>query len=920
MARLISYNASIALNIVHSSLGEHMPRLGVVRLVVAIVALGAGWNAMFVAPSLAAEKIFLHKDWQLQSSCEAKATGEQVSTVGFDAAKWHRTDLPNTVVGALVDDKTYPDPTYGTNLKSLPGMNYSSKTFFALQDMPKDSPFRCSWWFRTEFNAPAEYQGKTQWLDFLGINYRANVWINGKKVADEKEVAGTFATFEFNVSKFLVAGQSNALAVEIFAPQKNDLGITWVDWNPTPADKDMGIWKEVFLTASDSVSLRNPFVASKLDSEYKTAALTLSADLRNDSEREVSGVLRADVNGLQVRQTVKLGAGEKKTVTFSPEQYSELRLMHPRLWWPYQMGEPNLYTAKLEYEVEGHASDTAEVTFGIREATSELTDKGYRLFKINGRKVLIRGAAWAPDMFLRWSPERVNADLAYVRDMGLNTVRLEGRIDHEEFFAKADKLGILLMPGWTCCDAWEGWKNWKPEQRKIAGESLRSQIRILRNHPSVFVWLYGSDNPPPADVEKMYLGILKELDWPNPSVSSAAATSTTVTGKSGVKMTGPYEYVPPVYWLADTQAGGAYGYNTETSPGPAIPPKESLERFIPKEHLWPIDEVWNYHAGGERFTTVNVFTDALNRRYGTATSLDDYERKAQAMTYDGQRAMFEAYARNKYTATGVIQWMLNNAWPSMIWHLYDYYMVPAGGYFGTKKATEPVHVQYSYDDNSVAVINGTYEMVKGAKVSAKLYNIDAKEKGSRDATLDLPADSSTKAFDLPKVSDLTKTYFLRLQLHNASGKLVSDNFYWLSTKPDTLDWKHKKDTVYTPQAEFGDLTGLNSLPPARIIVSNQALGKNGKNNWMTLTMENKGEGIAFMVHPRVTRGKDGEDVSPIIWSDNYFSLLPGEKCSLRAHYDDVSLAGKEPVLEIEGYNIAPGSVPVGAFSVAPGEN
>src|SRR5213079_2627998 len=196
------------------------------------------------------------------------------------------------------------------------------------------------------------------------------------------------------------------------------------------------------------------------------------------------------------------------------------------------------------------------------------------------------------------------------------------------------------------------------------------------------------------------------------------------------------------YRLEDTQAGGDNGYNTETSPGPAIPPRESLEKFIPKDHLWPIDEVWNYHAGGERFTTVNVFTEGLNRRYGQASSLDDYERKAQALTYDGQRAMFEAYARNKYTSTGVIQWMLNNAWPSLIWHLYDYYLVPAGGYFGTKKACEPVHVQYSYDDNSVAVINGTYGTFKGMKASAKIYSINLAERFSRSMNVDLAADSN----------------------------------------------------------------------------------------------------------------------------------------------------------------------------------
>jgi exo-1,4-beta-D-glucosaminidase len=849
------------------------------------------------------DKLFLHNDWQVQSSCQVKATGAEISVAGFHAGAWHKTEVPSTVVGALVTDKTYPDPTYGTNLKSFPGMGYSSKTFFANQDMPKDSPFRCTWWFRTEFTLPAGYDRKTAWLHFLGINYRANVWLNGQKIADANDVAGTFATFEFNVSKSLHAGKPNALAVEVSAPGKNDLGITWVDWNPTPPDKDMGIWKEVFLTSSGDVALRNPFVTSKLENDYKSAALTISADLHNASDHAVSGVLRADVDGKQVGQQVSLAARESKTVGFAPEQFSELKLASPKLWWPYQMGEPNLYTAKLAFDIGEETSDAASVTFGFREVTSELTDKGYRLFKINGRNVLIRGAAWAPDILLRWSSRRLDADLNYVRDMGLNTIRLEGRIDREEFYEKTDRLGILVMPGWTCCDAWERWKVWGPEQHRIAGDSLRSQIGILRNHPSVFVWLYGSDGPPPADVEKMYLGILKDLNWPNPAVSSASATATSVSGKSGVKMTGPYEYVPPVYWLTDTKAGGAYGYNTETSPGPAIPPRESLERFIPKDHLWPIDDVWNYHSGGERFTTINVFTDGLNRRYGTATSLDDYERKAQAMTYDGQRAMFEAYGRNKYTATGVIQWMLNNSWPSLIWHLYDYYLVPAGGYFGTKKSMEPVHVQYSYDDNSVAVVNSSYEAIQGVKVSAKLYNLDAKEKGSQEGTMNVAPDSSTKAFDLPKVEGLTTTYFLRLQLHDSAGKQLSDNFYWLSTKPDVLDWKHKKDTVYTPQAEFGDLTGLNTLPQVTLDVKSSK-EEQGSKVGVRVTVRNSSRSLAFMVHLRVCKGNNGADVTPIFWSDNYFSLLPGEQREVTANYEPTDLDDKAAVLEVDGYNVA----------------
>ncbi len=300
---------------------------------------------------------------------------------------------------------------------------------------------------------------------------------------------------------------------------------------------------------------------------------------------------------------------------------------------------------------------------------------------------------------------------------------------------------------------------------------------------------------------------------------------------------------------------------------------------------------------------MNVFTDGLNRRYGRATSLDDYERKAQAMTYDGQRAMFEAYGRNKYTSTGVIQWMLNNSWPSLIWHLYDYYLVPAGGYFGTKKACEPVHVQYSYDDNSVAVVNSTYEALKGLKVSAKIYSIDASEKASHDVTLDVTADTSVKAFELPKLEGLSTTYFLRLQLWDAGSKLLSDNFYWLSTKADTLDWAKRKDTVYTPQKEFADLTELNSLPQVTLSLSAARSSGAGKET-ITIAVKNPNSSVAFMAHLRLARGQGGEDVVPISWSDNYFSLLPGEERQVTATYDSSVLDGKAAVLAVDGYNVA----------------
>jgi exo-1,4-beta-D-glucosaminidase len=738
----------------------------------------------------ATKSLELLRGWEIQSSCEANTTGDKVSLSGFATSGWHKTTIPNTVVGTLVDDKTYPEPMIGTNLKNFPGMNYSNASFFANQDMPEGSPFKCAWWWRNEFELPAAFAKKNIAIHFPGINYRANVWFNGQKIGDAQGIAGTYRIFEFDLTKLAKPGAKNVVALEITAPAKEDLGITWVDWNPTPADKNLGIWKEVSVTATGPVAIRNPFVKSQLNADFTAADLTISAALRNDSAAAVKGVFSAEVDGKTIKQPVELAPGETKTVRFEPGQFAALKFSSPKLWWPHTVGTPYLYKAQIQFETANERSDSATVTFGIRQVTSELTERGHRLFKINGRRILIRGAAWAPDMFLRPMSKKLDADLRYVKHMGLNTIRLEGRIDRNELFNKADELGILLMPGWTCCDAWELWDKWTADTRKIAAASMADQARRLRNHPSVFVWLYGSDNPPPADVEKMYLSILSDAEWPNPSVSSASEASTTVTGKSGVKMTGPYEYVPPVYWLADTQAGGAYGYNTETSPGPAIPTLESLKRFIPKDHLWPMDAVWNYHAGGERFTTVNVFTDGLNKRYGPATSLEDYERKAQAAAYDGERAMFESYGRNKYVSTGVIQWMLNNAWPSLIWHLYDYYLVPGGGYFGTKKAMQPLHAQYGYDDQSVAVVNDTYQERKGLKVRARIYSLDAKLLADKEESVDVPADGAVRAFDLPKPDGLTMTFFVKLDLRNARGKTVSDNFYWLSAKPDTLDWAH----------------------------------------------------------------------------------------------------------------------------------
>jgi exo-1,4-beta-D-glucosaminidase len=418
--------------------------------------------------------------------------------------------------------------------------------------------------------------------------------------------------------------------------------------------------------------------------------LTVTTEVRNNSEEEVTGTLTGQIDDIRFTREVTIGPGESSTVAFSHEAYEQLTLGNPRIWWPVQLGPQHLYELRLAFHWEAEVSDRQTVRFGIREASSEINEHGHRVFKMNGRNILIKGAGWTPDMMLRSSPEREEREIRYVKDLNLNAIRLEGKLGTDHLWDLCDRYGILVLAGWCCCAHWEQWHAWDAEDLEVARASLEDQVLRLRNRPSLISWMNGSDFHPPPVVEEMYLEVLDRYRWPTPVLSSATEDSSTVTGDTGVKMTGPYEYVPPVYWTSDTRNGGAFGFNTETSPGPVIPPVESLRKMLPEDHLWPIDHVWNYHAGGGLFQNLSIFTRALNKRYGTATGLEDYVKKAQAMNYEAQRAMFEAYRARKYRATGLIQWMLNDAWPSLIWHLYDYYLRPAGGYFGTKRACEPL--------------------------------------------------------------------------------------------------------------------------------------------------------------------------------------------------------------------------------------
>ena len=825
----------------------------------------------------------LHEGWQLQSACKLQAMGDAIAVDGFQPDGWLKTTVPSTVLASQAAAGVFPDPYYGMNLRQIPGTTYPIGRVFAEMPMSPDSPYHCGWWYRTEFTAPsAAHAGERQWLHFGGINYRGEVWINGHKIADGTTVAGAYRTYDFDVTEFVKPGKKNVLAVETFAPTEKDLGINWVDWNPCPPDKDMGLWGAADLVTTGTVTLRSPMAVTHFtDDKLNSAELTVYAELHNASDRAVKGVVEGTAAGVKFEQPVELAAHEDKTVVFSPAQFAQLRVRNPKVWWPRQMGEPHLERLTMSFHEQGEVTDEQSVEFGIREITSELTANGSRLFRVNGKPILIRGAGWSQDMLLRTDEHRLKDQFRLVEDMNLNTIRLEGKLETEDFFHLADHDGILVMLGWCCCDHWEHWKDWTPNDLTIATASLRSQMLRLRQHASLLVWLNGSDNAPPTNVERAYLDVEAETHWPNPILSAASSQVTTGGGLNGVKMSGPYDYVAPSYWYVDKQNGGAYGFNTETSPGPAIPSLASREKFLPDANVWPPTANWSYHFGSGEFKNLKVMDDAMASVYAKPQSAADYERISQTMEYDSERAMYEAYSRNKYTSTGVIQWMLNNAWPSMIWHLYDYYLDAGAGYFATKKACEPVHIQYSYDDRTIVVVNSTYERVGGLHASVRVHNVAWKELYKDDASVDAGVDSAQIVATIPEslFTDAERTFFVDLTLTDAQGKVVSRNFYWVPGTLTTFDWQ-RTDYTHTPAARHEDLTALANLPAAKL-VAHAELEKTARGREVRVVLENPSASLAFQVSAAV-RTQSGGLIAPVIWSDNWIELVPGEKRVLTA--------------------------------------
>ncbi|MFE9214728.1 exo-beta-D-glucosaminidase [Streptomyces lavendulae] len=891
-------------------------------LVLAVVALfltlTAGTSRVPPAPRPAATAVgsvpgsrTVLSGYAIRSAAEVPDPGAVVSRPGYPTAGWYPAGSRSTVLAALLAAGAHPDPFYSTNLKRVPAAD-----------------FAVPWWYRSDFvvTDPAV----RTYLDFSGVISAADVFVNGRLVAPADTVAGAYTRHELDVTDLIAAGTNTvAFRVRPNDPRKR-LTMGWLDWLQPPPDANMGLVRDVSVRRGGPVALRDAHVVTSLAlPSMSSADLTVKALVRNDSPATVTTTVSGTAGPAAVSRSVTLAPHETRTLVFSPADHPALRLRAPRVWWPAGMGGQPLYALDLTATVDGAPSDTAHESFGIREVRAPLNADGARQYEVNGRPLLIKGGGWSPDEFLRWDPAYVEDRLRYALDLGLNTLRLEGHIEPDEFFDLADRYGILTLPGWECCGKWEGEVNgneagerWEAADYPVAKASMAAEAARLRHHPSVASFLIGSDFAPDRTIEKGYLDALRAADWTAPVIPAASNASAPVSGNSGMKMTGPYDWVPPSYWY-EKREGGATGFNSETSAGPDVPTLDTLRRMMSPaelETLWKDPSAAQYHRSpSATFSTLRLFGAALSQRYGPPTGLEDYVRKAQLAQYENVRAQFEAYARNAKDAsepsTGVVYWMFNSGWTSLHWQLVDRYLDQGGAYFGAKKANEPLHVQYGYDNRAVSVVNNRTAGVSGLTARVTLFGTDGEPAYDRTVSGLAVAGggASTTALTVPaSVPGLSTTYLARLLLTDGAGREVSRNVYWLSTEPDVLDYP-ETDWYHTPTTSYADLTGLETMARTAVTATGSTTRDEGSGTSTTrVTVRHTGRGKtpALLTDVHLV-GVGGAPVLPVRWSDNQISLWPGESATLTATYRTGDLRGAAPRLRVSGWNTPTVTVPAG---------
>jgi len=890
---------------------------------------------LFVSPAVRAAdapgKLELSNNWKLSAAKDAGAEGPAISKSDYQDQAWHPIHrMPATVLQVLQEDGVYPNLYFGKNM---------------LEKVPQDL-YKEDWWYRTVFSAPAGFSAYM--LEFPGINYRAEIWINGQKVADNTQIVGMYAAHEINVTQWIKPGAPNGLAVKV-TPERLiqdvdgvELADSWFDWinwkylgykgeytrkhlfdASFVPDRNAGIWKPVYLKTTGEVALENPTVNSELSLPQSTARLTVYATLHNFAAQAVTGTLRGTISrqgkpSIELEQSLTLAPSETRQIALDPQKYPSLVVSKPDLWWPYTMGQPSLYDLTLEFVQDQKVSDRSHTRFGIRSITQhrdhdeEFPDKGKGgnfYLQVNGRDFLLRGADYTPDLLYRYDPDREAEILRYVKDLGMNMLRWESKISSEHIVELADEEGIPLMFGWMCCNQWEKWEQWSDEDHRVASQSLRSQALMLRPHASVVIWANGSDGLPPEPVRNEYHKILSELHWQNAIVDTVSSFAKDPKGEriwDGIIMEGPYSWRSPTYWFSGKYPPSR-GSAAEQGDNESIPTLESLKKFIPPDKLWPINDTWFFHAGAIDGTNVLLNVQrAVNRRYGPSSNVEEFVRKAQLSHYESTRAQFETFAASGWANHKMtLYWMLNSHWPSFYGHIIDYYLSPGGAYYGAKKGLRPVSVVfegYATGDHSqakIVVFNQSPADVQGLRVRVRVYDLNGKVLDDRSAnSVQVPFNGTTQVMALPRYPQSTPVFFVRCQLSDSAGSLVGENTYWQSQKDDDMGDRKNDSAFDLKQDSWADMTALNTMAPVRLELSaHQSTTESGTQ--VAIRLHNPSERIAFFERAAVSATENGGEILPIRYDDNYITVYPGETAEIHA---TLSKSAEPRWVRLEGYN------------------
>jgi exo-1,4-beta-D-glucosaminidase len=852
--------------------------------------------------------------WDLQSSADVGTDLDALSRTGLDTTSWHHIGTSKcTLMGCLIEAGVYNEDElfYSDNLRNV-----------------DDKQFLVPWIYRNEFSLEPG-PGKHFFLQTHGISSRAEIFLNGKQVASSDEQAGSYVGRDYDITNIVDA--ENALAIQAHPTNYYyDLALGWVDWNPWPADNGTGVWRDVEIKQTGAVMLEPLRIVTDLGESIGAdpAKVTLKARAHNLDDSPVTitaaAVVVPESGGNPITWT--------KAFTLPPLSTTDLALdttiTNPQIWWPRQWGAQPLYTANLTITTSPNSppSDHATTTFGLRTITKTLNPHNDTTFHINAHPFQVLGAGYTPNMHLRFSPSAWETHLHYVLSLGLNTVRLEGKNEHPLLYTIADRLGVMLLVGWECCDKWEAWAYnhdlavtptpvWSDADYRIAADGMRHEAAMLQPHASVLAFLIGSDYWPDERATRGYLRAFAAVDWQVPVLGAASKRGfDEQTGPSGMKMDGPYDWVPPGYWWdrggegdGEGRYGAAFGFGSELGAGVGTPEMGSLERFLDEgglEDLWrsPNKSLFHMSNKGSQFETREIYNAALWQRWGPPTSLEDYLEKAQLMDYEATRSQFEAYTAMwsaERPATGLIYWMLNNAWPSLHWNLWDYYMRPAGSFYGAKAGCRVESAVFDSVKKVVWLVNRSLDKEGERRLDIEVMDVHGKVLFEDRLLFTTTPNTSKNIASLAEVlGNVTEVVFLRLVLYDAgmNGKVLSRNVYWIAKELDVLEWE---DTTWyvTPVSKYSDFTALNELAPATLDVHSVRDG----GDTVDVVLENMSPVPAFFVRVALV-DSNGKEVLPVTWEDNYVTIWPAQRLTMRA--SKVGTESWEPwEFRVQGKNV-----------------